>query len=229
MELKNIVVLIDADNADPKMVKKILETLSLKGEITTKRVYGNFKKPQLKPWEDVCKEFAIHPIQQFDYVKGKNATDLAVAIDAMNLLHSNRYDAFAIVSSDSDFTPLLIELREHGMRTFGFGNSNATDSFKNACVTFFNADDWKKVKTENKKEALDANELDKLLFKACDDYKGDDGFALLSVAGDYIKRVRSDFNIKNYQFRSLSEYVKAKPQLFETKSKSNLIWFKCKQ
>lgn len=232
MALKNIAILIDADNTEVGLIGKVLETLSLQGDITTKRAYGNWKKEQLKPWEEVCIKYAIHPIQQYDYVQGKNATDLAVAIDAKNLLHSGRYDGFAIVSSDSDFTPLLIELREHGMQTFAFGNSNTKESLKNACVAFYNIDEFKESKASKKEDDKPSDDIDSLLARAFDEYKLDSGYAMLSIAGDYLRRVKPDFNIKTYGAKSLSEYIKTNKETYEVKVEHidglDRIWFKIK-
>ena len=117
--LKNIVMLIDADNTQLSKIEDVIQEVSTHGRIVVKRAYGNWKKDALKNWENVLKRLAIKAEQQFDYVAGKNATDMALVIDAMNLLHKDLYDAFVIVASDSDYTPLAISLHESGVYVMG--------------------------------------------------------------------------------------------------------------
>ncbi|MEG1801171.1 MAG: NYN domain-containing protein, partial [Oscillospiraceae bacterium] len=120
-ELKKIAVLIDADNAQLSKMKAVLDEISTYGRITVKSAYGDWKKPILKNWEDEMKRLAVKPVQQFAYTTGKNATDIAMVIDAMDMLSTNIYDVFVLVSSDSDFTPLAIRLRESGVYIIGVG------------------------------------------------------------------------------------------------------------
>lgn len=134
--LENIAVLIDADNAQLSKLSLILEELSTYGRIVVKRAYGNWKDRALKNWEEQLKTLAIKPEQQFAYTTGKNATDLSLAIGAMDLLHTQMYDAVALVSSDSDYTPLAIRLREAGIYVFGVGEEKTPLSFRNACDNF---------------------------------------------------------------------------------------------
>ena len=135
-DLKAIAVLIDADNTRLAKLESILHELTAHGRIIVKKAYGNFKKQTLKDWEAKVNRLAIKTVQQFDYVSGKNATDLVMAIDAMDLLHTERYDAFALVSSDSDFTPLAIRLRESGVYIIGVGEQKTPEAFRNACDDF---------------------------------------------------------------------------------------------
>lgn len=135
-DLKKIVVLIDADNTQLKMLELVFQEISTHGRIVVKRAYGNWKKGTLKDWENEMKRLAIKPVQQFDYVSGKNATDIALAIDAMELLHSEIYDGFIIVSSDSDYTPLVIKLRESGVYVIGVGERKTPEPFRNSCDQF---------------------------------------------------------------------------------------------
>ena len=136
----NIAVLIDADNASYRSIPTVLNKISTYGRITAKRVYGNWTKEGLKLWKGVVENLALNPQHQFDHVKGKNATDIALVIDAMKLLHSNRYDAFVIVSSDSDFTRLCIELKETGVCVIGVGIDNTSNAFKRSCDEFISVD-----------------------------------------------------------------------------------------
>lgn len=149
---KKIVMLIDADNTQRAKLERVIQEISSSGRIVVKRAYGNWAKDTLKNWDVDLKRLAIKAIQQFDYVSHKNATDMAMVIDAMDLLHNNLYDAFVIVSSDSDYTPLAIKLRESGVYVYGVGRKDTPDAFKMACdefITLENLDmDEKKVNAE---------------------------------------------------------------------------------
>lgn len=134
--LQRIAVLIDADNTQLFKLEAMLHEVSTYGRIVVKKAYGNWKKPTLKNWEKEVKRLAIKTEQQFDYVSGKNTTDIVMAIDAMDLLHEKMYDAFVLVSSDSDFTPLAIRLRESGAYIIGAGEKQTPEAFKNACDDF---------------------------------------------------------------------------------------------
>ena len=138
---KKVAVLIDADNTQSSKIGDALQEISTLGRIAVKRAYGNWRKEYLKGWEPEIKRFAIKAAQQFDCAVGKNATDMALTIDAMDLLHSHEYHAFAIVASDSDYTPLAIRLREAGVKVIGVGSRQATESFRNACDEFLFLDD----------------------------------------------------------------------------------------
>lgn len=134
--LQKIAVLIDADNTQLSKMEPLLHEVSTYGRIVVKKAYGNWKKPTLKHWENEVKRLAIKAEQQFDYVSGKNTTDIAMSIDAMDLLHDGTYDAFVLASSDSDFTPLAIRLRESGAYIIGAGEAKTPEAFKNACDDF---------------------------------------------------------------------------------------------
>ncbi|WP_299445745.1 NYN domain-containing protein [uncultured Phycicoccus sp.] len=131
-----IALLIDADNARARRIDVILGELSAFGETSIRRAYGNWTKAGLKGWQEVLHENAIRPMQQFDQTKGKNASDIALAVDAVEILHTQRPDAFAIVSSDADFTPLVMHLREHGVAVYGFGDAKTPGPFQSACTKF---------------------------------------------------------------------------------------------
>ena len=131
-----IALLIDADNSPAAKIDVILSELAKYGVVYIRRAYGNWKKDTLKPWEEVLQEYAIQPIQQFDYSKGKNATDIALVIDAMDLLYTQKLDGFGIVSSDSDFTPLIMRIHTQGLKVYGFGEKKTPQPFVNACSKF---------------------------------------------------------------------------------------------
>ena len=232
--LENIAVLIDADNAQLSKLSLILEELSTYGRIVVKRAYGNWKDRALKNWEEQLKTLAIKPEQQFAYTTGKNATDLSLAIGAMDLLHTQMYDAVALVSSDSDYTPLAIRLREAGVYVFGVGEDKTPASFRNACDNFIltqNLGDVEKpkatvpveeartaakpAKTEPK---ADIAAIHNLLKTANERYSDAEGWVNIASAGGYIKRVMPDFDSKTYGFSKLTDLIKAFPGKYETKN-----------
>jgi hypothetical protein len=134
--LPRFAVLIDADNASPQIAAGLFEEVAKFGEASVRRIYGDFSGAQLKSWADILQKYAIDPYQQFAYTKGKNASDIALVIDAMDLLHSGRFDGFCLVSSDSDFTRLASRLREQGADVYGFGAQKTPESFRQACRRF---------------------------------------------------------------------------------------------
>src|SRR5215213_8137561 len=131
-----LAVLIDADNASPQIADGLFEEIAKIGEASVRRIYGDFSGPRLKPWADILAKHAIIPQQQFSYTTGKNGSDIALVIDAMDLLHTGRFDGFCLVSSDSDFTRLASRLREEGADVYGFGAQKTPESFRQACRRF---------------------------------------------------------------------------------------------
>ena len=231
--LETIAVLIDADNAQLSKLTLILAELSAYGRIVVKRAYGNWKDRALKNWEGQLKTLAIKPEQQFAYTTGKNATDLSLAIGAMDLLHTQMYDAFALVSSDSDYTPLAIRLREAGVYVFGVGEEKTPLSFRNACDNFIltqNLGGEEPVKTappermkpeakpEKPKPTAEISAIHNHLRIACERYQDAEGWANISAAGGYLKRVMPDFDSKTYGFLKLTDLIKAFPKQYETKA-----------
>ena len=241
MDLKNIVVLIDADNVNrPTKIKAVLNEISAYGRIVVKRAYGNWKKSQLKNWDEVVKDSAIKAVQQFDYVSGKNASDMALTIEAMDLLFQKIYDGFVIVSSDSDFTPLAMRLHEAGVFVVGVGREVTSESFKNSCDEFLalesiEEEDETQEKSEEKKSPekikYHLGELHNLLKIADDKWGDDEGFVRLDRASEYIKRAKPDFNIKNYGYPKLIKFVEAFEKRYEIKRRGteNIIYYRCKK
>ena len=229
--LSAIAMFIDSDNTQIKKLEAVIREVSAFGRIVVKRAYGNWTKSFLKNWDEEIKRLAIKPIQQTDYVKGKNTTDMALTIDAMDLLHTEKYDGFAIVSSDSEFTPLAIKLRESGKYVIGIGESKTSEAFISSCDTFIYleplkdiedlpvpADDKPETRTRLSLRKKDLKfELETLLRIAYDRYQDDEGFVNVSSAGTYIKRVKPDFDIRAFGFRKLPEYLEANPQKYEIK------------
>src|SRR4051812_22894772 len=157
-----VALLIDADNAPAAKIGMILNELSTFGETNIRRAYGNWKKNELKGWEEQLHEHAIRPMQQFDYTKGKNASDMAMVIDALDLLYTDRPDAFGIVSSDADFTPLVMHLRAKGAAVYGFGARKTPEPFVNACSRFLFLDDLHEPAADPDSDAADNDRAQRL-------------------------------------------------------------------
>src|SRR6188768_1563605 len=134
--LRRFAVLIDADNTSPRIAAGLFEEIAKFGEASVRRIYGDFSGGRLRSWADILQKYAIDPYQQFAYTSGKNASDIALVIDAMDLLHSGRFDGFCLVSSDSDFTRVASRLREEGADVYGFGAQKTPESFRQACRRF---------------------------------------------------------------------------------------------
>ena len=271
MELKpkKLAVLIDADNSSVNSVESILEEIAKYGIASVKRVYGDWSSDTLKKWRDVLLPHAITPVQQFAYAKGKDATDMILIIDAMDLLYSGALDGFCIVSSDSDFTPLASRIRESGLIVYGFGRSKTPEAFIRACDKFiyvenlieeqervvsniepnFEPNDLT-VKQNNKQNAVQKDEtvlsettinsddkrdtsvIDRatlnLIYKAVKDNTEDNGWANLSIVGQYITAVKPDFDSRNYGRAKLSGLIKML-NLFETKIEDSQMYLKKKK
>ena len=189
---ERIAVFIDADNAPAKKIDTILSELAKYGVVSIRKAYGNWKKPSIKGWEDVLHEYSIQPIQQFDIIKGKNATDMAMTIDVMDILYTKNIDAFCIVSSDCDFTPLVLRVLSEGKSVIGFGERKAPSPFVNACSRFLYLDGPPKpetnggaqgVKQMGNKALKSDTKLMNLLRNAIDSEQDDDGWAYLGRGG----------------------------------------------
>lgn len=164
-DLQSIVLLIDADNTQLSKLEDIIREISTHGRIVVKRAYGNWKKDVLKNWEEEIKRLAIKAEQQFDYVSGKNATDMALVIDTISLLHRGIYDAFVIVASDSDYTPLAIHLHESGVHVIGVGEKKTPISFRNSCDEFIFLENLGVEKRAVRRLRLDPGEKIRILRK----------------------------------------------------------------
>lgn len=210
----NIALLIDADNASPAGIDSVLTVLAELGSVNIRRAYGNWKKPALKGWEALVQRHAIMPQQQFDVSKGKNATDMRMTIDAMDLLYSGRIGGFGIMSSDSDFGPIAMRLKQDGLPVYGFGSDKTPESFREACTRFILIDQLPPmadaagpaVRAAPAKRPIDA-ELVALLTDAYTASKRDaKGFASLSEIGN-VAGNRSSFDARNYGFQRLSDLM----------------------
>lgn len=227
MEIKHdlkLAVIIDADNVPSANVKGMMEEIAKYGVPTFKRIYGDWTKPNLAGWKNVLLENAITPIQQYGYTTGKNSTDSAMIIDAMDILYTGRVDGFCIVSSDSDFTKLAIRLRESGMKVFGFGEKKTPNPFIVACDKFIYLEILKKSTSvdsaENrpsantsKKEQETVQKIDKAIVKfissTVNDIADEDGWAFLGDVGNLLIKKRPDFDPRNYGFDKLTPLIKS--------------------
>ncbi|TKB46328.1 NYN domain-containing protein [Thalassotalea mangrovi] len=229
MENRKLAVLIDSENTPHSKLNFIIEELSSYGQIVVKRAYGDFSSDQLKNWKKPLNEIAIQPRQQFAYTTGKNSTDALMIIDAMDLLYSKRFDTFAIVSSDSDFTSLATRLKESEIQVIGVGKGTTPVSFKNACDDFI-AIEVLEPKVEEVREKPAAKiqvskdleqEIWQLMHQAWQKYRNDNGWAELISAGKYLKRLKPDFDPRNYGLNKLSDFFDCFPGRYDTDSKNN--------
>ena len=216
--LKNIALLIDADNASHMGIDPVLTVLAELGQVNIRRAYGNWAKPALSKWNQITHRYGLQPMQQFDLTKGKNATDMAMTIDAVDLLYRGKVDGFGIMSSDSDFTPLVTRLRQDGLVVFGFGSAKAPKAFQTACTRYIDVDQLIRNEAaeeppqepaQEPQEKGDYQELIDLLGSAWKAAKRDDnGFASLSEVGN-IAGNRSSFDVRNHGFKRLSDLFRA--------------------
>lgn len=224
-----LAVLIDADNIPYSNIQGMLDEIAKLGLPTIKRIYGDWTKPTVSGWKPALLEHAITPIQQYSYTSGKNATDSAMIIDAMDILHSEKVDGFCLVSSDSDFTRLAIRLRESGMLVIGIGEKKTPNPFIVACDKFIYIEiigskeiPQKTARTrtsstpdpENKIDAIDRKFI-QLLTSTIEDLADDDGWAFLAEVGNLIIKKKPDFDPRNYGFFKLTPLIKSLSEYFE--------------
>ena len=226
---KKLAVLIDADNAPADIIDEMLEEIAKYGIASVKRIYGDWSHG-LSKWKATLLPHAIIPVQQFAYTKGKNATDMALVIDAMDLLYSGNFDGFCIVSSDSDFTRLASRLRESGLTVYGFGEKKTPESFRRACDKFVyveifrpekNLPKQKNAPNQNNK-STNNQELINLIKRAVKETADDLGWANLAPIGSYINKVNPDFDSRLYGFSKLSDLIKSL-DLFEHRTDNNQL------
>lgn len=224
-EHKKIAVLIDADNTQHSKLELILDEISVHGHMVIKRAYGDWSNEYLKNWKPVLNELAIQPIQQFAYTHGKNATDSHMIIDAMDLLYSKKFDAFAIVSSDSDFTRLVSRLRESEIFVFGVGKKQTPVAFRNACDDFIFTEnlglsDNNSIDNNSINTVQDVNgvkELVPVLMKAWSMFQDDSGWVNVAPVGAFLKRLKPDFDPRSYGVPTLVGVIGLLSDDFEMK------------
>jgi uncharacterized LabA/DUF88 family protein len=214
-ESDNLAVLIDADNAQPGVIAELLGEVASYGTATVKRAYGDWTTPQLGRWKDVLHVHAIQPVQQFSYTSGKNATDSALIIDAMDLLHGGRVDGFCLVSSDSDFTRLATRIREAGLVVYGFGERKTPKPFVAACDKFIFTEILRRPEAAPAETAAEAplGPLGPALLAAIAAVDQDDGWAPLGQVGTLLLKHDPSFDPRNFGFKKLSELVRAQSDL----------------
>ena len=223
-----IALLIDADNASPQTLEQVLTVLAELGTVNIRRVYGNWNKPALKGWAEMTHRHALEPQQQFDVTKGKSATDMKMTIDAMDLLARRQVDGFGIMSSDSDFMPLAMRIRQDGLPVYGFGTAKTPDSFKQACSRFIDVSalvDHNEDEPLDEKPAVDAA-LVELLGDAIRASKRDErGFASLSEVGQRAS-ARSSFDARSYGYSRLADLVAALPNFLTERRADGRVFVK---
>ena len=227
----NLAVLIDGDNVPSAYVKEMLEEIAKYGNPTIKRIYGDWTKPSLSKWKKVLLETAITPIQQYGYTTGKNATDSAMIIDAMDILYSGKVNGFCLVSSDSDFTRLAVRLREAGMIVFGIGEKKTPNPFIVSCDKFIYLEILQKQQEENL-EIPDSNvkenvKFDKitpkvihLISSTISDLEDEEGWAFLGEVGALLQKKQPNFDSRNYGFQKLTPLIKSINK-FEVEQRKN--------
>ena len=220
-----LAVLIDADNVPHSAIKEMMDEVGKHGFPTVKRIYGDFTSTQLQGWKNVLNEHAISPMQQFNYTTGKNATDSALIIDAMDMLHTAEVDGFFIVSSDSDFTRLATRLREGGKRVFGMGEKKTPMPFIKACEQFIYIELLRapraapkaagSTKTAQPMHAVidSGTDLKKLMTTTIEDFADDSGWVALSGLGSGLQKKQPEFDARNYGDTRLGDLVRTLPYL----------------
>ena len=210
-----LAVLIDADNARAQHLENLLAEIAKYGKASVRRAYGDWTSNQLNSWKNELLQHSVQPIQQFSYTVGKNATDSALIIDAMDLLHAGHLDGFCLVSSDSDFTRLAGRIREDGLVVYGFGERKTPKPFVAACDTFIYVENLTETQTEepvSKEPALKRDrQLDRLLSSAVDTAAGDDGWANLGLVGSNLSRLASDFDSRSWGYKKLKDLMEHTP------------------
>jgi hypothetical protein len=229
--LKNIALLIDADNASHAGIDPVLTVLAELGQVNIRRAYGNWAKPALAKWNQITHRYGLQPMQQFDLTKGKNATDMAMTIDAVDLLYRGKVDGFGIMSSDSDFTPLVTRLRQDGLIVYGFGSAKAPEAFKTACTRYIDVDQL--IRTEASDESQPTSETQKVdreliellgaAWKAAS--RDEEGYAKLQEVGQ-IAGNRSSFDVRNYGYKRLSDLMRATGDAFKLERRDNQLFVK---
>jgi uncharacterized LabA/DUF88 family protein len=224
---EKLAVLIDADNAQPGTIDGLLAEIANYGVASVKRIYGDWTQPSLKGWKEILLQHSIQPMQQFAYTKGKNATDSAMIIDAMDLLYTGNFNGFCIVSSDSDFTKLASRLRESGLLVYGFGEQKTPSAFVSACDKFIftevlraKEEQSEGITKKSSSELKQNSRLVNLLRNAVEASSDDSGWAHLAPVGSNIAKQSPEFDPRNYGYVKLGGLVAA-TKLFDIEERQN--------
>ena len=218
----HIALLVDGDNAQPSLIEPILTEVSKHGSITTRRIYGDWTTSEMSGWKKSLQTYAIQPIQQFRYTVGKNATDSALIIDAMDLLHAGAVDGFCIVSSDSDYTRLATRIREEGLFIMGIGRRQTPSSLVNACEVFVYTENLTLSEQTPVDQITDSQISDwtttmsLAIETAIETGTNEDGWIILSIVGVQIRKLDPAFDPRSYGYSRMSLLVKSRPDKFET-------------
>ncbi len=225
---ERLAVLIDADNISCKIADALFEEVAKIGEAAVRRIYGDFSSPSLSGWAKALPNHAIIPSQNFANTTGKNATDIALVIDAMDLLHSGRFDGFCLVSSDSDFTRLAARIREHGMHVYGFGEQKTPESLRKACHRFIYVENLAAATISPDPAATNASETSMLppskarplIQKAISQLDVEGGWVFLGAVGSQLSKLAPDFDSRSYGHSKLSSLVE-RDGTFEVQTREN--------
>jgi len=234
-ESKRIALLIDCDNVSHTAIESVLEELAKHGTVNVRHAHGDWNSPSLSGWADKLHPHAIRPMQQFAYTKGKNATDSAMIIDAMDLLYSGNVNAFALMTSDSDFTPLVLRILESGFPVYGFGQKKTPKPFVDSCSPFIYIENLVGSQ-ESEEEGADApakktksqlrqnSSLIRLLRTAVQQASDDDGWANMGQVASYISNNNSSFSSINYGYRKISDLIRA-TELFKVELRNGTAMY----
>jgi uncharacterized LabA/DUF88 family protein len=224
---QKLAVLVDADNAQAAIIEELLAEIAKYGTASVKRIYGDWTNPYLKSWKEILLKYSIQPIQQFGYTQGKNATDSALIIDAMDLLYTEEFDGFCLVSSDSDFTKLAARIREGGLVVYGFGERKTPEAFVSACDKFIftevlqgaGEEEKRQIRKKTSQQLKQDTKLVDLLRNAVEAASDESNWAHLGPVGSYMAKKSSEFDPRNYGYEKLGELVEA-TQLFDMERRS---------
>ncbi len=221
-ETQRIAMLIDGDNAQPSLIEKMLAETGKYGVVSIRRIYGDWTTPNMNGWKDTLNIYAIQPIQQFRYTVGKNATDSALIIDAMDILYTGAVDSFCLVSSDSDYTRLATRMREKGFFVMGIGKKMTPRAFVNACDVFVYTENLmpksrRSKSSRSSKRTQDTPDPRPLLREAFEMAVQEDGWASLGPLGQYLRQLDPGFDSRTYGYKQLSRLIRAYSSLFKVR------------
>jgi hypothetical protein len=227
--IRKLAVLIDAENASPRIATGLFEEIAKIGEASVRRIYGDFSVQQLKGWKDILSTHAIMPHQNFPSIAGKNASDIALVIDAMDLLHSGHFDGFCLVSSDSDFTHLAVRIREHGLDVFGFGEKKTPESFRQACKRFIYTENLlSESKVSGSVPKQTTPKAVPLIMSALSSIEDEDGWYHLGGVGTRLIALYPDFDPRTYGCSKLVTLLE-KTGAFEVRRDQQVVLVKPKK
>ncbi len=233
-ESHHLAMLIDGENAQPSLIEYVLAETARYGIVTTRRIYGDWTTPQMSVWKDSLHSYAVQPIQQFRYTVGKNATDSALIIDAMDLLHGGTVSGFCIVSSDSDYTPLATRIREQGLFVMGVGRSDTPKSLVNACEVFVYTENLSpQAGGETSIKELGSSDWTLMVVRAIEMAAPEGSWAFLGTVGNYLRQLDPAFDSRSFGQKQLSLLIKSRLEQFETresntKNGTSLVYVKLK-